>query len=145
MINGLGVMGWGVGGIEAEAVMLGQPISMTLPKVSVESWKLHRYLLDISVAFLVWIWIWIRIRGSMPLTNGPGFGSRRPKNMWIRVIRTRIRLRNAAGHTAGSNLSFLQESLFLPLFFILSSVEQSLKLEYTVRDGLFQLFSINYS
>jgi aconitate hydratase len=33
MINGLGVMGWGVGGIEAEAVMLGQPISMTLPKV----------------------------------------------------------------------------------------------------------------
>jgi len=33
MINGLGVIGWGVGGIEAEAVMLGQPISMVLPKV----------------------------------------------------------------------------------------------------------------
>jgi len=33
MINGLGVVGWGVGGIEAEAVMLGQPISMVLPKV----------------------------------------------------------------------------------------------------------------
>lgn len=33
MINGLGVMGWGVGGIEAEAVMLGQPISMVLPEV----------------------------------------------------------------------------------------------------------------
>lgn len=33
MINGLGVVGWGVGGIEAEAVMLGQPISMTLPAV----------------------------------------------------------------------------------------------------------------
>ena len=33
MINGLGVLGWGVGGIEAEAVMLGQPISMTLPEV----------------------------------------------------------------------------------------------------------------
>ena len=31
MINGLGVTGWGVGGIEAEAVMLGQPISMVLP------------------------------------------------------------------------------------------------------------------
>ena len=30
MINGLGVVGWGVGGIEAEAVMLGQPISMVL-------------------------------------------------------------------------------------------------------------------
>jgi aconitate hydratase len=34
MINGLGVAGWGVGGIEAEAVMLGQPISMQLPRVT---------------------------------------------------------------------------------------------------------------
>ena len=33
MINGLGVVGWGVGGIEAEAVMLGQAISMVLPEV----------------------------------------------------------------------------------------------------------------
>lgn len=33
MINGLGVMGWGVGGIEAEAVMMGQNISMVLPEV----------------------------------------------------------------------------------------------------------------
>ena len=33
MINGLGVLGWGVGGIEAEAVMLAQPISMVLPEV----------------------------------------------------------------------------------------------------------------
>ncbi|CAB3234732.1 unnamed protein product [Arctia plantaginis] len=33
MINGLGVVGWGVGGIEAEAVMLGQAISMLIPKV----------------------------------------------------------------------------------------------------------------
>ena len=33
MVNGLGVVGWGVGGIEAEAVMLGQPISMLLPEV----------------------------------------------------------------------------------------------------------------
>jgi len=32
MINGLGVVGWGVGGIEAEAVMLGQAISMVLPE-----------------------------------------------------------------------------------------------------------------
>jgi aconitate hydratase len=33
MINGLGVVGWGVGGIEAEAVMLGQPITMLMPQV----------------------------------------------------------------------------------------------------------------
>jgi aconitate hydratase len=39
MINGLGVLGWGVGGIEAEACMLGQPISMLLPPVI--GFKLH--------------------------------------------------------------------------------------------------------
>uniref|UniRef100_A0A7N8WRL2 Cytoplasmic aconitate hydratase n=1 Tax=Mastacembelus armatus TaxID=205130 RepID=A0A7N8WRL2_9TELE len=39
MIDGLGVLGWGVGGIEAEAVMLGQPISMVLPEVM--GYKLH--------------------------------------------------------------------------------------------------------
>ena len=33
MINGIGVLGWGVGGIEAEAVMLGQPYYMTIPEV----------------------------------------------------------------------------------------------------------------
>jgi aconitate hydratase len=33
MVNGIGVVGWGVGGIEAEAVMLGQPLYMTLPEV----------------------------------------------------------------------------------------------------------------
>jgi aconitate hydratase len=39
MINGLGVVGWGVGGIEAEACMLGQPVSMLLPPVV--GFKLH--------------------------------------------------------------------------------------------------------
>jgi len=39
MINGLGVLGWGVGGIEAEACMLGQPVSMLLPPVV--GFKLH--------------------------------------------------------------------------------------------------------
>src|SRR5262245_27807694 len=39
MINGLGVMGWGVGGIEAEAAMLGQPVSMLIPDVV--GFKLH--------------------------------------------------------------------------------------------------------
>src|SRR6202012_1999343 len=33
MVNGLGVLGWGVGGIEAEAAMLGQPLSMLIPQV----------------------------------------------------------------------------------------------------------------
>ncbi len=39
MINGLGVVGWGVGGIEAEAAMLGQPVSMLIPQVV--GFKLH--------------------------------------------------------------------------------------------------------
>ena len=39
MVNGLGVLGWGVGGIEAEAAMLGQPISMLMPRVV--GFKLH--------------------------------------------------------------------------------------------------------
>ena len=39
MINGLGVLGWGVGGIEAEAAMLGQPVSMLIPQVV--GFKLH--------------------------------------------------------------------------------------------------------
>jgi aconitate hydratase len=42
MINGLGVLGWGVGGIEAEAAMLGQPISMLIPEVI--GVKLHEKL-----------------------------------------------------------------------------------------------------
>src|SRR3546814_5931456 len=33
MVNGLGVLGWGVGGIEAEATMLGQQVSMLIPEV----------------------------------------------------------------------------------------------------------------
>ena len=37
MVNGLAVLGWGVGGIEAEAAMLGQPLSMLLPEVSASS------------------------------------------------------------------------------------------------------------
>ena len=35
MVNGLGVLGWGVGGIEAEAALLGQPVSMLIPRVEI--------------------------------------------------------------------------------------------------------------
>jgi len=48
MINGLGVCGWGVGGIEAEAVMLGQPMSMVLPEVV--GYKLTGSLPDVATA-----------------------------------------------------------------------------------------------
>ena len=48
MVNGLGVLGWGVGGIEAEAVMLGQPMSMLLPQVV--GVRLHGALSDGTTA-----------------------------------------------------------------------------------------------
>jgi aconitate hydratase len=48
MINGLGVLGWGVGGIEAEAAMLGQPVSMLIPPVV--GFKLHGRLPEGSTA-----------------------------------------------------------------------------------------------
>ncbi len=48
MINGLGVLGWGVGGIEAEAAMLGQPVSMLIPQVV--GFKLHGKLMEGATA-----------------------------------------------------------------------------------------------
>jgi aconitate hydratase len=48
MVNGLGVLGWGVGGIEAEAAMLGQPMSMLIPRVL--GFKLHGELPQGSTA-----------------------------------------------------------------------------------------------
>jgi aconitate hydratase len=48
MINGLGVLGWGVGGIEAEAAMLGQPVTMLIPKVV--GFKLHGRLAEGATA-----------------------------------------------------------------------------------------------
>jgi aconitate hydratase len=48
MVNGLGVLGWGVGGIEAEAAMLGQPVSMLIPRVV--GFKLEGHLPDGATA-----------------------------------------------------------------------------------------------
>src|SRR5881296_1352141 len=48
MINGLGVLGWGVGGIEAEAAMLGQPVSMLIPEVI--GFRLHGKLREGATA-----------------------------------------------------------------------------------------------
>ncbi len=48
MINGLGVLGWGVGGIEAEAAMLGQPVSMLVPQVV--GFRLHGSLREGATA-----------------------------------------------------------------------------------------------
>ncbi len=58
----------------------------------------HKLALVKAVFRIHDILVWIRIRGSMPLTNGSGSGSGRPKNMVIRWIRIRIRIRKAQKH-----------------------------------------------
>jgi aconitate hydratase len=50
MVNGLGVLGWGVGGIEAEAALLGQPVSMLIPRVV--GFKLSGAL---PVGMVIWV------------------------------------------------------------------------------------------
>jgi len=78
MVNGLGVVGWGVGGIEAEAAMLGQPISMLIPEVI--GFKLHGELLEGMTATDLVLTITERLRqvgvvGKFVEFFGPGLAS----------------------------------------------------------------------
>jgi aconitate hydratase len=93
MINGLGVVGWGVGGIEAEAVMLGQPMDMLLPDVI--GFRLHGKLRDGVTAtdLVLTVTQMLRKRGvvdkfvefygeglnSMPLTDRATIGNMAPE------------------------------------------------------------------
>jgi aconitate hydratase len=78
MVNGLGVLGWGVGGIEAEAAMLGQPISMLIPQVV--GFKLTGTLPEGSTATDLVLTITEMLRkkgvvGKFVEFYGPGVGS----------------------------------------------------------------------
>lgn len=78
MVNGLGVVGWGVGGIEAEACMLGQPISMLLPKVI--GFKLHGTLKEGATATDLVLTVTQMLRkkgvvGKFVEYYGPGVGT----------------------------------------------------------------------
>ena len=82
MVNGLGVLGWGVGGIEAEAAMLGQPVSMLIPKVV--GFKLNGELPDGSTATDLVLTITEMLRrqgvvGKFVEFYGPGRGRRSPR------------------------------------------------------------------
>src|SRR3954464_4577929 len=75
MINGLGVLGWGVGGIEAEAAMLGQPMSMLIPQVL--GFKLHGELPEGATATDLVLTVTQRLRekgvvGKFVEFYGPG-------------------------------------------------------------------------
>ena len=78
MVNGLGVVGWGVGGIEAEAAMLGQPVSMLIPEVV--GFKLTGQLLEGITATDLVLTITARLRqygvvGKFVEFFGPGLAS----------------------------------------------------------------------
>ena len=78
MVNGLGVLGWGVGGIEAEAAMLGQPMSMLIPQVL--GVKLHGKLPEGATATDLVLTVTQRLRergvvGMFVEFYGPGVGN----------------------------------------------------------------------
>ena len=78
MVNGLGVLGWGVGGIEAEAAMLGQPVSMLIPRVV--GFKLEGQLPDGATATDLVLTITQMLRqhgvvGKFVEFYGPGVGA----------------------------------------------------------------------
>ena len=78
MVNGLGVVGWGVGGIEAEAAMLGQPITMLVPRVV--GFKLHGELVEGVTATDLVLTIAEQLRGHGVVGKfvefyGPGVGA----------------------------------------------------------------------
>src|SRR3954447_16822878 len=93
MINGLGVLGWGVGGIEAEAAMLGPPVSMLIPRVV--GFKLTREIPPRATATDVVLTITQQLRthgvvgkfvefygegvGAVPLANRATIGNMSPE------------------------------------------------------------------
>ena len=81
MVNGLGVLGWGVGGIEAEAAMLGQPLSMLIPQVV--GFKLTGALPEGTTAT------------DLVLTRRRGPAPRRGRRQVRRVLRPRLGQRSA--------------------------------------------------
>ena len=100
MVNGLGVLGWGVGGIEAEAAMLGQPMSMLIPQVL--GFKLHGALPEGATAtdLVLTVTEMLRERGVVGMFvefYGAGLAEladRRPRHDRQHVARVRLHLRD---------------------------------------------------
>ena len=99
MINGLGVLGWGVGGIEAEAAMLGQPITMLIPHVI--GFKLTGKLKEGATAtdLVLTVTEMLREKGVVGkfvefFGDGLGHAARRSRNARQHVARVRLDLRD---------------------------------------------------
>ena len=105
MINGLGVLGWGVGGIEAEAAMLGQPVSMLIPQVV--GFKLTGELPEGATATDLVLTVTQLLRkqgvvGKFVEFYGPGVGNvpaRRPRHDRQHGARVRLDLRASSPST----------------------------------------------
>ena len=103
MINGLGVLGWGVGGIEAEAAMLGQPMSMLIPQVV--GFKLHGELPEGATATDLVLTVTEMLRkkgvvGKFVEFYGPGVSApaaRRPRDDRQHGARVRLDVRDLPG------------------------------------------------
>ncbi len=103
MINGLGVLGWGVGGIEAEAAMLGQPVSMLIPQVV--GFRLTGELPEGATATDLVLTVTQMLRergvvGKFVEFFGPGLArpaARRPRHDRQHVARVRRDLRDLPG------------------------------------------------
>ena len=114
MINGLGVLGWGVGGIEAEAAMLGQPISMLLPQVV--GFRLTGELPEGATAtdLVLTVTQMLRERGVVVevrrvLRPGPRQpAARRPRDDRQHVARVRRHLRHLPGRRGDAPLPRVQ-------------------------------------
>lgn len=107
MINGLAVLGWGVGGIEAEAVMLGQPISMLIPEVV--GFRLDGKLKEAQQQ-LIWYSPSLRCSASMvSLANLLSFTGQGSTNCHLQIARRfQIWLRSTGLHVAFSRLTVRQ-------------------------------------
>ena len=105
MINGLGVLGWGVGGIEAEAAMLGQPVSMLLPQVV--GFKLSGKLKEGATATDLVLTVTEMLRklgvvGKFVEFYGAGMTSRPKRNPQSTVSETRNAKKTAAMGSSGT-------------------------------------------
>src|ERR1044072_4360248 len=135
MINGLGVLGWGVGGIEAEAAMLGQPMSMLVPRVV--GFKLSGTLPEGVTATDLVLMVTERLRklgvvGRFVEFFGPGLGHL--------TIADRATLGNMCPEYGATAAMFPVDEMTLDYLKLTGRTAQHVKLveEYAKAQGLFR-------
>lgn len=108
MINGLGVLGWGVGGIEAEAAMLGQPVSMLIPEVV--GFKLHGRLPAGATATDLVLTVTEQLRKKKWSASSSSFMARGCRHYLSLIARRSQTCRRSTAQRWGSSLSTRRRS-----------------------------------